>query len=83
VSNNVNVNLGNGKVLTINLSDEQVAQLVDIHSTRKDRTLAEIVTLVIERGIYTLAYRTKHNRKVYAERKQEMQEFRAYKASQK
>jgi hypothetical protein len=71
------------KQITITLSDEQLAQLASIHSTRKDRTIAEIIDLVVERGIYTLAYRTKHNRKVYAERKQEMQEFRAFKASQK
>jgi hypothetical protein len=71
------------KQITITLSDEQVQQIVSIHSTRKDRTIDEIITLVIERGIYALEYRTKYNKVKYARAKDEMAEFRAYKASQK
>jgi hypothetical protein len=71
------------KQITITLSDEQVQQIVSIHSTRKDRTIDEIITLVIERGIYALEYRTKYNKVKYARAKDEKAEFRAYKASQK
>jgi hypothetical protein len=69
------------KQITITLSDAQMVQLNSIHSTRKDRTIAEIIDLVIERGIYALEYRTKYNRKKYANTKLEMAEFRAFKAS--
>jgi hypothetical protein len=71
------------KEITITLSDEQVQQIVNIHSTRQDRTINEIITLVIERGIYALEYRTKYNKVKYTRAKEEMAEFRAYKASQK
>lgn len=71
------------KQVTITLSDEQLVQLNAIHSTRKDRTQAELLTLVIERGIYALEYRTKYNKVKYANTKAAMAEFRAFKAMRK
>jgi len=70
-------------MITITLSDEQVAQINSIHSTRSDRTFDDIVALIIERGAYALEYRTKYNKVKYARAKEEMAEFRAFKASHK
>lgn len=67
------------KSITITLSDEQVATINSIHSTRGDRTFDDIIALIIERGTYALEYRTKYNKVKYARAKVEMAEFRAFK----
>jgi hypothetical protein len=49
------------KSFTITLSDEQMAQLNTIHSTRQNRSVEAILDQVIERGLYNLEYRSKYN----------------------
>jgi hypothetical protein len=71
------------KSITITLSDEMLATIASIRSTRLDRTENDIIQLIIERGCYALEYRTKYNKVKYARAKEEMAEFRAFKASQK
>jgi hypothetical protein len=69
------------KQITITLSDEQIATIAAIRTTRLDRTESEIIQLIIERGCYALQYRTKYNKVKYERTKQEMAEFRAFKAA--
>jgi hypothetical protein len=69
------------KSITITLSDEMIATIASIRTTRMDRTESEIIQLIIERGCFALAYRTKYNKVKYARAKEEMAEFRAFKAN--
>jgi hypothetical protein len=71
------------KTIQIELTDEQVAQIAKIMSTRKDRSQKEIVDLVVERGIYTLLYRTHYNVVKYTREKAMREEFKAFKAARK
>lgn len=71
------------KSVTITLSDEMLATINEIRTTRMDRSESDIIQLIIERGCYALSYRTKYNKVKYARAKEEMAEFRAFKASQK
>jgi len=64
------------KQVTITLTDEQVEQLNAINATRH-YTFDSLLDAVIERGIYTLAYRTKYNAKQNALKK----EFTAWKSN--
>jgi hypothetical protein len=71
------------KTIQIELTDLQVAEIAKILSTRKDRTEKEIIDLVVERGIYTLLYRTKYNVVKYTREKAMREEFKAFKAARK
>jgi hypothetical protein len=71
------------KTIEINITDEQFAKIQEIMKTRADRSQKEIVALIMERGIFALAYRTKYNKVRYARLKDEMEEFKAFKAAAK
>ena len=62
--------------MNIELSKEQIAKMKELKATRSDKTDAELLTQIIDRGLYDLTYRTKRN-------KQQWQEFKAYKQSLK
>jgi len=62
--------------MNIELSKEQQAKMKELKATRPDKTDAELLTQIIDRGLYDLTYRTKRN-------KQQWQEFKAYKQSLK
>jgi hypothetical protein len=71
------------KTIEIAITDEQFAKINEIHATRQDRTQKEVIQLIVERGIFALAYRTKYNKVRYARLKDEMEEFKAFKAAAK
>ena len=62
--------------MNIELSKEQMSKMKELKATRPDKTDAELLTQIIDRGLYDLTYRTKRN-------KQQWQEFKAYKQSLK
>ena len=62
--------------MNIELSKEQLSKIKELKATRQDKTDAELLTQIIDRGLYDLTYRTKRN-------KQQWQEFKAYKQSLK
>lgn len=62
--------------MNIELSKEQQAKMKELKATRQDKTDAELLMQVIDRGLYDLTYRSKRN-------KQQWQEFKAYKQSLK
>jgi hypothetical protein len=62
--------------MNIELSKEQLNKMKELKATRPDKTDAELLTQIIDRGLYDLTYRTKRN-------KQQWQEFKAYKQSLK
>ena len=62
--------------MNIKLSKEQLSKMKELKATRPDKTDAELLTQIIDRGLYDLTYRTKRN-------KQQWQEFKAYKQSLK
>jgi len=62
--------------MNIELSKEQQVKMKELKATRPDKTDAELLTQIIDRGLYDLTYRTKRN-------KQQWQEFKAYKQSLK
>jgi hypothetical protein len=62
--------------MNIELSKEQLSKMKELKATRPDKTDAELLTQIIDRGLYDLTYRTKRN-------KQQWQEFKAYKQSLK
>jgi len=65
------------KQITVTVSDEQMEQLVAIAKTRGGSVTKELIDQVVERGIYTLAYRTKYN----AKQNRLKSEFKEWKAS--
>jgi hypothetical protein len=62
--------------MNIELSKEQLSKMKELKTTRPDKTDAELLMQVIDRGLYDLTYRSKRN-------KQQWQEFKAYKQSLK
>jgi len=62
--------------MNIELSKEQLSKMKELKATRPDKTDAELLMQIIDRGLYDLTYRTKRN-------KQQWQEFKAYKQSLK
>jgi len=62
--------------MNIELSKEQLSKMKELKATRPDKTDAELLSQIIDRGLYDLTYRTKRN-------KQQWQEFKAYKQSLK
>jgi len=62
--------------MNIELSKEQLLKMKELKATRQDKTDAELLSQIIDRGLYDLTYRTKRN-------KQQWQEFKAYKQSLK
>jgi hypothetical protein len=62
--------------LNIELTSEQQSKMKELKATRPEKTDAELLMQIIDRGLYDLTYRTKRN-------KQQWQEFRAYKQSLK
>jgi hypothetical protein len=62
--------------MNIELSKEQQSKMKELKATRPDKTDAELLTQIIDRGLYDLTYRTKRN-------KQQWQQFKAYKQSMK
>jgi hypothetical protein len=62
--------------MNIELSKEQMSKMKELKATRPDKTDAELLSQIIDRGLYDLTYRTKRN-------KQQWQEFKAYKQSLK
>ena len=62
--------------MNIELSKEQLNKMKELKATRQDKTDAELLSQIIDRGLYDLTYRTKRN-------KQQWQEFKAYKQSLK
>jgi hypothetical protein len=62
--------------MNIELSKEQLNKMKELKATRPDKTDAELLMQIIDRGLYDLTYRTKRN-------KQQWQEFKAYKQSLK
>jgi hypothetical protein len=62
--------------MNIELSKEQLSKMKELKATRQDKTDAELLSQIIDRGLYDLTYRTKRN-------KQQWQEFKAYKQSLK
>jgi hypothetical protein len=62
--------------MNIELSKEQQAKMKELKTTRPDKTDVELLSQIIDRGLYDLTYRTKRN-------KQQWQEFKAYKQSLK
>jgi uncharacterized protein (UPF0261 family) len=71
----------NSKTVQITLTDEQMKAIGKILSTRGDRTEAEIIALIVERGIYALEYRTKYNKVKYVREQAMREEFKAFKAA--
>lgn len=67
----------------IELTSEQVAQFHLIHSTRSNRTPQQLFEQIVERGCYTLAYRSRYNTKRYADQQVEREAFKEWKASAK
>jgi hypothetical protein len=57
------------KTFTITLTDEQVQTLNELKLTRPNRTDSELISQVVERGLYQLSYRTERNKRVYADNK--------------
>lgn len=62
--------------MNIELNKEQQSKMKELKATRPDKTDAELLSQIIDRGLYDLTYRTKRN-------KQQWQEFKAYKQSLK
>ena len=62
--------------MNIELSKEQLNKMKELKATRPDKTDAELLTQIIDRGLYDLTYRTKRN-------KQQWQEFKAYRQMKK
>ena len=62
--------------MNIELSKEQLSKMKELKTTRPDKTDVELLSQIIDRGLYDLTYRTKRN-------KQQWQEFKAYKQSLK
>lgn len=62
--------------MNIELSKEQMSKMKELKVTRPDKTDAELLMQVIDRGLYDLTYRSKRN-------KQQWQEYKAYKQSLK
>ena len=62
--------------MNIELSKEQLSKMKELKATRPDKTDAELLMQIIDKGLYDLTYRTKRN-------KQQWQEFKAYKQSLK
>ena len=62
--------------MNIELSKEQLSKMKELKATRPDKTDAELLMQIIDRGLYDLTYRTKRN-------KQQWQGFKAYKQSLK
>jgi hypothetical protein len=57
--------------VTLTLTQEQEAKLKEIKRTRMDKTETELLSQVIDRGLYDLTYRTKRNKQMW-------QEFKAF-----
>lgn len=62
--------------MNIELSKEQLSKMKELKATRPDKTDAELLSQIIDRGLYDLTYRTKRN-------KEQWQQFKAYKQSLK
>ena len=62
--------------MNIELSKEQLSKMKELKATRPDKTDAELLMQIIDRGLYDLTYRTKRN-------KQQWQEFKAWRQSEK
>lgn len=58
------------KNVTITLSDEQMAKLNSIATTREGKTLPELAMQVVDRGLYDIAYRSKRNKQQWAQYKE-------------
>jgi hypothetical protein len=62
--------------MNIELSKEQQLKMKELKATRPDKTDAELLTQIIDRGLYDLTYRTKRN-------KEQWQQIKAWKQSLK
>lgn len=62
--------------VTIELSKEQQVAFNNLKATREGRTDEQLLSQVMDRGLYDLNYRTKRNRQQWAE-------FKAFKQAQK
>jgi hypothetical protein len=62
--------------MNIELSKEQLSKMKELKATRQDKTDAELLSQIIDRGLYDLTYRTKRN-------KQQWLEIKAWKQSLK
>ena len=62
--------------MNIELSKEQLSKMKELKATRQDKTDAELLMQIIDRGLYDLTYRTRRN-------KQQWQEFKAYRQMKK
>jgi hypothetical protein len=62
--------------MNIELSKEQQSKMKELKATRPNKTDAELLSQVIDNGLYNLTYRTKRN-------KQQWQEFKAWRQSEK
>jgi len=65
--------------MNIELSKEQLSKMKELKATRQDKTDAELLSQIIDRGLYDLTYRTKRNKQQW----RELREFKAYKQSLK
>ena len=57
--------------MTVTLTDEQVAMLAEMLETRQGRTMESLVQSCLDFGITNKLYRTRRNKKVYAQTKME------------
>lgn len=52
--------------VTLTLTTEQLAKLTEISKTRDGKSQLELLTQVIDRGLYDIAYRSKRNKVQWA-----------------
>ena len=71
------------KTIQVNITEETAAKIESIMETRGNRSLEQVLTQLMERGVYQLSYRTERNRTVYASQKEEREAFKVWKAAQK
>jgi hypothetical protein len=69
--------------IEIEINEATMKQIENIMQTRQNRSLEAVLTQIVERGTYNLAYRTQRNREVYQADKQLREEFKAFKATKR
>lgn len=62
--------------IEITLNEEQIQKFNELKTTRQNKTDAELLLQIVDRGIYDISYRTKRN-------KQQWSEFKSWKEQQR
>ena len=69
--------------IEVAMSETMQKQMETILETRGNRPIEQLMQQIVERGMYTLAYRTERNREVYAAQAADRALFKEFKASLK